>query len=65
MNPLRRLHFGCGRITPTGWINADIQPGEGVDLCCDVLAGSHLYLLELRFAQQARRTEYEHEYQHS
>jgi SAM-dependent methyltransferase len=39
MNPVRRLHFGCGRITPAGWINADIRPGEGVDLCCDILAG--------------------------
>src|SRR5262249_7286246 len=38
MNPVRRLHFGCGRITPAGWINADIRPGEGVDLCCDILA---------------------------
>jgi SAM-dependent methyltransferase len=39
MNPVRRLHFGCGRITPEGWLNADIRPGERVDLCCDVLAG--------------------------
>jgi SAM-dependent methyltransferase len=39
MNPVRRLHFGCGRITPAGWINVDIRPGDGVDLCCDLVAG--------------------------
>ena len=32
-----RLHWGCGRVTPEGWINLDMHPGPGVDLCCDVV----------------------------
>ncbi|MDX1948600.1 MAG: methyltransferase domain-containing protein [Pirellulaceae bacterium] len=38
-NSRRRLHLGCGPITPLGWINCDIQPGPGVDLVADVRAG--------------------------
>ena len=36
---IRRLHWGCGSITPEGWINSDIEAGPGVDLCCDILDG--------------------------
>jgi len=36
---LRRLHFGCGPITPYGWVNADIAPFPGVDMVADVRAG--------------------------
>lgn len=36
---LRRLHWGCGPITPYGWVNSDIQPGPGVDLVADILQG--------------------------
>ena len=36
---LRRLHFGCGPITPYGWVNADIQAGPGVEVVADVRAG--------------------------
>jgi SAM-dependent methyltransferase len=36
---VRRLHWGCGRVTPAGWINSDIHPGPGVDISGDLLAG--------------------------
>jgi predicted SAM-dependent methyltransferase len=34
-----RLNWGCGPITPYGWINSDIQSGPGVDLVADIRAG--------------------------
>jgi ubiquinone/menaquinone biosynthesis C-methylase UbiE len=36
---IRRLHWGCGPITPYGWINSDIQARLGVDVVADILAG--------------------------
>ena len=36
---LRRLHWGCGSITPYGWVNSDIQPGPGVDVVADIRVG--------------------------
>lgn len=36
---VRRLHWGCGPITPYGWVNSDIQPGPGVDVVADIRAG--------------------------
>ncbi|MGH3518752.1 MAG: class I SAM-dependent methyltransferase [Haloechinothrix sp.] len=36
---IQRLHWGCGRETPAGWINSDIRQHEGVDLVCDILEG--------------------------
>jgi SAM-dependent methyltransferase len=36
---IRRLHWGCGPITPYGWVNSDIQPGPGVDIVADIRAG--------------------------
>lgn len=36
---IRRLHWGCGSVTPTGWINSDIRPRPGVDLPCDIVQG--------------------------
>ena len=36
---VRRLNFGCGSITPVGWINSDLQAGPGVDISADVLKG--------------------------
>jgi hypothetical protein len=33
----RPLHWGCGRVTSEGWINSDIRPGPGVDVCCDIV----------------------------
>src|SRR5437879_3348112 len=35
----RRLHWGCGPITPFGWINSDIEPGPGVDVVADICDG--------------------------
>lgn len=36
---VRRLNWGCGPCTPTGWINADRHPGPGVDLPGDIRNG--------------------------
>jgi SAM-dependent methyltransferase len=36
---LRRLHFGCGPITPYGWVNADIEAFPGVDIVADIRNG--------------------------
>jgi SAM-dependent methyltransferase len=36
---VRRLHWGCGTITPSGWINSDLWSHPGVDLACDILDG--------------------------
>jgi predicted SAM-dependent methyltransferase len=39
MSERRRLHWGCGQITPSGWINSDLREGPGVDIVCDILKG--------------------------
>jgi ubiquinone/menaquinone biosynthesis C-methylase UbiE len=39
MTEIRRLHWGCGDRTPSGWINADIQEGPGIDIGCNILDG--------------------------
>src|SRR5262245_21863639 len=36
---MRRLHWGCGPITPYGWVNSDIQTGPGVEVVADSLHG--------------------------
>ena len=36
---ISRLHWGCGPITPYGWVNSDIQPGDGVDIVADIRKG--------------------------
>lgn len=36
---IRRMNWGCGAITPPGWINSDCTPGLGVDLACDIRNG--------------------------
>ena len=36
---LRRLHWGCGDITPPDWINSDLTALPGVDIACDILEG--------------------------
>jgi ubiquinone/menaquinone biosynthesis C-methylase UbiE len=35
----RRLHWGCGPITPFGWVNSDVAPGPGVDVVADIRRG--------------------------
>jgi len=35
----RRFHFGCGPITPYGWVNCDIDRGAGVDVVADIRQG--------------------------
>ena len=39
MDQIRRLHWGCGNITPSGWINSDIAEGPGIDISCNILNG--------------------------
>lgn len=36
---LKRLHWGCGPITPYGWINSDVAPFPGVDVVADIRQG--------------------------
>jgi predicted SAM-dependent methyltransferase len=36
---VRRLHWGCGDVTPPGWINSDLWDQPGVDIACDILEG--------------------------
>jgi predicted SAM-dependent methyltransferase len=36
---MRRLHWGCGTITPYGWVNSDIRAAPGVDVVADIRAG--------------------------
>lgn len=36
---VRRLQFGCGAFPAPGWINANLEPGLGVDVRCDIRAG--------------------------
>jgi predicted SAM-dependent methyltransferase len=35
----RRLQWGCGHQPAPGWINSDLRPGPGVDLCVDIRDG--------------------------
>src|ERR687888_404213 len=39
MSAPRRLHWGCGAVTPPGWVNSDARRGPGVDLVCDIRDG--------------------------
>lgn len=34
-----RLNWRCGPVTPPRWINADMKPGPGVDISCDIRDG--------------------------
>lgn len=36
---LKRLNWGCGPCIAPGWMNADQNPGDGVDLQCDIREG--------------------------
>ncbi len=35
----RRLHWGCGTVTPYGWVNSDIAAAPGVAVVADIRAG--------------------------
>lgn len=35
----RRMNWGCGQVTPAGWINSDRCYAPGVDIACDISAG--------------------------
>jgi len=32
MAQIRRLHWGCGKVRPKGWLNSDIKEGPGIDI---------------------------------
>jgi len=36
---IRRLHWGCGPITPYGWVNSDIVANPGVEIVADIRQG--------------------------
>jgi predicted SAM-dependent methyltransferase len=36
---VRRLNWGCGRHPQAGWINSDLNDGDGVDIWCDIRSG--------------------------
>ena len=36
---MKRLHWGCGPITPYGWVNSDIHAFPGVNVVADILQG--------------------------
>jgi len=36
---IRRLHWGCGSITPYGWVNSDVMMHPGVDAPADIRSG--------------------------
>lgn len=36
---IRRLQWGCGPQPAPGWINSDLRPGPGIDLCGDIRDG--------------------------
>ena len=36
---MKRLNWGCGPTPEPGWINADIRPYDGIDLCGDIRDG--------------------------
>jgi len=36
---IQRLHWGCGQITPYGWVNSDIMAHPGVDVVADIRRG--------------------------
>jgi SAM-dependent methyltransferase len=40
---IRRLNWGCGKVTPPGWINSDIKSGPGIDISADILEGLPLH----------------------
>jgi predicted SAM-dependent methyltransferase len=37
--PLIGINLGCGLMPCAGWINCDVRPLPGVDLCCNILEG--------------------------
>jgi predicted SAM-dependent methyltransferase len=39
MTQHRRLHWGCGPITPYGWVNSDLEALPGVDIAADIRDG--------------------------
>lgn len=34
-----RFHWGCGPVTPFGWVNSDVEPGPGVHVVADIRDG--------------------------
>jgi predicted SAM-dependent methyltransferase len=36
---MQRLNWGCGPLTPFGWVNSDIEAGPGIDVVADIRKG--------------------------
>lgn len=36
---MKRLNWGCGPLTPFGWVNSDIEAGPGIDVVADIRRG--------------------------
>ncbi len=36
---MKKLHWGCGQFTTTGWTNVDIKKFPGIDYACDIREG--------------------------
>lgn len=36
---MMRLNWGCGPLTPFGWVNSDIEAGPGIDVVADIRQG--------------------------
>ncbi len=65
-NSPQRLHFGCGSVTPEGWVNTDLRSDIPGVVCGDVLQGlpwadgtfdyivSHHVLCELKIYDQMK-----------
>lgn len=59
----RRLHWGCGALTPYGWINSDVVAGPGVDVVADIRvglplpAGSFAYAVSIHALPELAYTE--------
>ena len=46
---VRRLQFGCGQFPAPGWLNANLGPGPGVDVRCDIRGGLPLESDSIRY----------------
>lgn len=46
---MRRLQFGCGAFPAPGWLNTNLEPGPGVDLCADIRNGLPLPSDSMRY----------------
>lgn len=48
--PVKRLNWGCGGHTASGWLNVDCKSGPGIDLNCDIRDGLPLSSASIDYA---------------